>query len=142
MILIQQSLQGIYQPAAEIMLGRFAKDASHIYISCGTTDFRKQIDGLVAMINLQFKLDPFSDQCAFIFCNKKKNSIKVLRYDKNGFVLASKKLLEGMKFQWPKYADEVKEITSQQWEWLLQGLSVEQKKALYSVEINAENTCF
>ena len=124
------------------MLGRFAKDASHIYIALGCSDFRKQIEGLVAMVNLQFKLDPFSDSCAFIFCNKKRNSIKVLRYDKNGFVLASKKLLEGMKFQWPKDASEVKEITFQQMEWLLQGLSMEQKKALHPVEMRAEKTCF
>jgi transposase len=124
------------------MLGRFAKDASHIYIAHGCSDFRKQIDGLVAMVNLQFKLDPFSDRCAFIFCNKRKNSIKVLRYDKNGFVLASKKLLDGMKFQWPKDASEVKEITFQQMEWLLQGLSMEQKKALHPVEMRAEKICF
>lgn len=124
------------------MLGRFAEDASHLYISCGHTDFRKQIDGLVAMINLQFKLNPFSDQCVFIFCNKRKNSIKVLRYDNNGFVLASKKLLDGMKFQWPRDAAEVKEITFQQLDWLLQGLSMEQKKALYPVKMNVEKTCF
>lgn len=124
------------------MLGHFTKDASHIYIACGPTDFRKQIDSLVAIVNLQFKLDPFSDRCAFIFCNKKKNSIKVLRYDKNGFVLASKKLLDEMKFQWPKDAAETKEITSQQLEWLLQGLSMEQKKALHPVKISAENICF
>lgn len=124
------------------MLGLFAKDASHIYIACGHTDFRKQIDGLVAMVNLQFKLDPFSDRCVFIFCNKRKNSIKVLRYDNNGFVMASKKLLDGMKFQWPKDAVEVKEITSRQLEWLLQGLSMEQKKALHPVEMSAENNCF
>ncbi len=124
------------------MLGLFAKDASHIFIACGPTDYRKQIDGLVAMVNLQFKLDPFSDQCAFIFCNKRKNSIKVLRYDKNGFVLASKKLLDAMKFQWPRDSTEVKEITSQQLEWLLQGLAIEQKKALHLVEMSVDNTCF
>lgn len=124
------------------MLGHFAKDASHIFIACGPTDFRKQIDGLVAIVNFQFKLDPFSDRCAFIFCNKKKNSIKVLRYDKNGFVLASKKLLDEMKFQWPKDSAETKEITSQQLEWLLQGLSMEQKRALHPVKMSAEKICF
>ncbi len=124
------------------MLDLFAKDAVHIYIACGATDFRKQIDGLVALVNLQFKLDPFSDSCVFIFCNKRKNSIKVLRYDKNGFILASKKLLDGMKFQWPKDVSEVKEITLQQMGWLLQGLEMEQKKALHPVEINAQKNCF
>ena len=123
------------------MLRHFAKDATHIYISCGSTDFRKQINGLVAMVHLQFKLDPFSDQCVFLFCNKRKTSIKVLCYDKNGFVLASKKHLEGMKFQWPKEAADVKKITFQQIEWLLQGLFVEQKKALQPVEMSHKNTC-
>lgn len=129
-------------PATETMLGRLAKDATHLYISCGPTDFRKQIDSLVALINLQFKLDPFTDRCVFIFCNKRKNSIKVLRYDNNGFILASKKLLDGMKFQWPKNATEVKEITPQQLDWLLSGLSIEQKKALHPVKMSVERTCF
>lgn len=124
------------------MLSRLAKDASYLYISCGPTDFRKQIDGLVAIVNLQFKLDPFTDRCVFIFCNKRKNAIKILRYDNNGFVLASKKLLGGMKFQWPKNAAEVKEITSQQLDWLLQGLSIEQKKALHPVKMSVEKICF
>lgn len=124
------------------MLNLFAKDAEHIYVALGATDFRKQIDGLVAIVNLQFKLDPFSDRCAFIFCNKRKTAIKVLRYDKNGFILASKKLLEGMKFQWPKSQSEVKEITFQQMEWLFQGLDIEQKKAHYPVEMSVRKTCF
>jgi len=124
------------------MLDRFAEDATHIFVKCGPTDFRKQIDGLVAIVNLQFRLDPFSEKCVFIFCNKRRTSIKVLRYDKNGFILANKKLLEGMKFQWPKNPSEVKAITFQQLEWLLQGLEMEQKKALIPVEICVEKTCF
>ncbi|WP_353050533.1 IS66 family insertion sequence element accessory protein TnpB [Bacteroides acidifaciens] len=43
-----------------------------------------------------------------LFCNLKRNGIKVLRYDSNGFILASKKLLDGMKFQWPKTPEGVK----------------------------------
>ena len=64
----------------------------------------------------------------FIFCNRRRNSIKVLRYDANGFVLATKKLLDGMKFQWPKDEKEVDEISEKQLEWLLEGLEIEQKK--------------
>lgn len=36
-----------------------------------------------------------------------------------------------MKFQWPRNKDEVKEITGQQLEWLLDGLEIEQKKKNY-----------
>ncbi len=124
------------------MLNYFTKDAEHIFLACGATDFRKQSDGLVALVNLKFKLNAFSGKCVFVFCNKSKTAIRVLRYDRNGFILASKKLLNGMKFQWPKIPSEVKEITIQQMEWLLQGLEIEQKKAHRSVEIQAEKTCF
>ena len=54
--------------------------------------------------------------------------IKILRYDSNGFILASKKLLENMKFQWPRKQEEVKEISFQLVEWLFQGLEIEQKR--------------
>lgn len=124
------------------MLKALVKDTEHIYISCGSTDFRKQVEGLVAIVNMQFKLDPFSPTCAFIFCNKKKNSVKVLRYDRNGFILATKKLLDKMKFQWPKNPSEAKEVSLQQVEWLLQGLEIEQKKALREVKILQENICY
>lgn len=124
------------------MLNTFIKNTEHIYIACQATDFRKQIDGLVALVSMQFKLDPFSKSCVFIFCNKRKNSIKVLRYDNNGFILATKKLLEDLKFQWPKTPEEVKEVSIQQIEWLLQGLEMEPKKMHHSVKIDKENSCF
>lgn len=66
----------------------------------------------------------------------------MLRYDENGFVLATKKLLDHMKFQWPRTPKEVKEISFQQVEWLLQGLEIEQQKAHHQVKISKENTCF
>ena len=110
------------------MMRRFMSDTDHIYLACGVTDFRKQISGLVAMVHMQFRLDPYKGNCAFIFCNKKRNSIKILWYDSNGFILASKKLLGDMKFQWPRTPEEVKEISFKQVEWLLQGLEIEQKR--------------
>ena len=124
------------------MMRRFLSDTDHLFLACGSTDFRKQISGLVAMVHMQFKLDPYNGSCAFIFCNKKRNCIKILRYDSNGFILASKKLLEGMKFQWPRTPEEVKEISFQQVEWLLQGLEIEQKKALHEVRADLKNSCY
>lgn len=79
------------------MLNRFTADAEHVYLAVGATDFRKQINSLVSMVQLQFGMDPFAQTCIFVFCNKKKDSIKILRYDKNGFILAHKKLLEMIK---------------------------------------------
>lgn len=126
----------------KVMMRRFLSDTDHIYLACGVTDFRKQISGLVAMVHMQFRLDPYKGSCAFVFCNKKRNGIKILLYDSNGFILASKKLLEDMKFQWPRTPEEVKEISFRQVEWLLQGLEIEQKKALHEVKADLKNSCF
>ncbi len=124
------------------MLNHFTADAKHIFLAIGSTDFRKQISSLVAMTQLQFNMDPFNSTSIFIFCNKKKDAIKILRYDKNGFILVHKKLLEKMKFQWPKDVAMTKEITHKQVEWLLQGLDIEQKKAHHNVNVCREQVCF
>lgn len=124
------------------MMRRFAQGATRIFLACGATDFRKQIPGLMSLVTMGLHMDPYNGDYVFIFCNKKRDSIKVLRYDQNGFVLATKKLLDDMKFQWPRNTDEVKEITFQQVEWLLQGLEIEQKKAHHQVRINHENSCY
>lgn len=107
------------------MLKSFAGGAEHIILATGATDFRKQITSLSSTVTMQYHMDPFVAGYVFIFCNRRRNAIKVLRYDNNGFVLATKKLLDGMKFQWPRNKDEVKEITGQQLEWLLDGLEIE-----------------
>jgi len=124
------------------MLKGFITGAEKIIIACGWTDFRKQSTSLVQMVQGSFNLDPYNHSYVFIFCNRKRDGIKVLRYDKNGFILAHKKLLNKMKFHWPKDSDEAREITTQQVIWLLQGLSIEQKKAHTEVKLNSYNTCF
>jgi transposase len=124
------------------MLNSFVTGSEKIFIACGYTDFRKQSNSLSQIVHGSFNLDPYNDSHVFIFCNRKRDAIKVLRYDKNGFILAHKKLLNKMKFQWPKDSNEAREITSHQIMWLFQGLSIEQKKAHKEVKMNVVNTCF
>lgn len=123
------------------MINKLLSDISTIYIAYGATDFRKQISSLCAEVKSRFNINPYKN-VAFIFCNKKRNSIKVLCYDKNGFVLAQKTLLdqEKMKFQWPRNSNELKNITKQQLNWLLAGLKVEQKGSFKEFELDSENT--
>ena len=123
------------------MLRNIADDAEHIYIACGFTDFRKQIESLSALVSLKFNLDPYTSKCIFIFCNKKKNSIKVLRWDNDGFILLTKKLVDKMKFQWPKDPEGVKDISTQELRLLLEVLSLEQPKAHKKIKLNNE-VCF
>lgn len=81
------------------MINDLLKNVNEIYITYGYTDFRKQTYSLIALIESGFKANPYNGS-AFIFCNKTRTSIKVLVYDKNGFVLAQKTLLntDKMKF--------------------------------------------
>ena len=54
------------------MIGDISK-AEHIYIAVGYTDMRKQIDGLSAIVQQNFKLDPFSNS-VFLFCGRNTRS--------------------------------------------------------------------
>ena len=83
--------------------------AENIYIACGHTDMRKSIDGLAAVVKEQFHLDPFSNTL-FLFCGRKRNRMKVLLWEGDGFVLLYKRLENG-SFKWPRDESEVKPIT-------------------------------
>lgn len=77
------------------MINDLLNSVSTIYLAYGVTDVRKQINSLCNIVKSAYK-DPY-DRSAYIFCNKKRNSIRVLCYDKNGFVLAQKTLLDTQK---------------------------------------------
>lgn len=121
------------------MLNDLLKSVSSIYIIYGATDFRKRTHSLCKMIEEKYTINPYK-KVAFVFCNKKRDSIKVLCYDKNGFILAQKTLLdvEKMKFQWPRNSEELKQITKEQLSWLLSGLKIWPDKCFKEIEISKE----
>lgn len=71
--------------------------ADRVYLACGATDLRKSIDGLAVLVKECFSLDPFSSSL-FVFCNRQRNKLKILRWDRNGFWLYYRRLERG-KFQ-------------------------------------------
>ena len=109
------------------MIGDISQ-AKNIYIVCGYTDMRKSIDGLSAIVQQNFKLDVFSGSL-FLFCGKKCDRIKALLWEEDGFVLLYKRLENG-KYKWPRNSEEAKLITNQEFRWLMEGLSIEQKTAI------------
>lgn len=65
-----------------------------VYLACGSTDMRRSIDGLAAIVQECFSLNVFSASL-FVFCNKKRDRIKILFWQHNGFWLYFRRLEKG-----------------------------------------------
>lgn len=76
------------------MLTEWAAEG-RVYLACGATDMRKSIDGLAALVQEQFQLDPFSP-CLFVFCNRQRDKLKILQWDHNGFWVQYRRLERGL----------------------------------------------
>jgi transposase len=66
-------------------------DVESIYLHREPVDFRKSINGLSVIVEQQMQLSPFSN-ALFVFCNKKRDKLKVLYWDNTGFALWYKRL--------------------------------------------------
>ena len=105
--------------------------AQKIYIAVGYSDLRRGIDGFASIIQNTFHTNPQTN-VLFIFCGRRSDRIKALYWDADGYILLYKRL-EGGRYQWPRTADELKELTPQQFRWLMEGLSIYQKKVIQPV---------
>lgn len=95
-----------------------------VYLATGVTDMRKSINTLAILVAQQMELDPLSGHL-FGFCNRKRDTLKILYWDRNGFCLWHKRL-ERDRFRWPQNDVEVQMIGSRELRWLLDGLSIQQ----------------
>jgi transposase len=102
---------------------------SKVMIVTGRTDLRRGIDGLSSIIHNHYGISPFEAHVLFLFCGNRNDRIKGLVWQGDGFLLLYKRLEQGA-FQWPRNEKEVKSLTSQQYRWLMEGLSIYQNKAI------------
>src|SRR5699024_9849611 len=107
----------------------------HVYLACGNTDLRKSIAGLAVIVKECFELDPFSPSL-FVFCNRKRDKLKILQWEHNGFWLHYRRLERGT-FHWPSESErdsDVMYVNQSQLRWLLDGLPLKQKHAHRAVK--------
>ena len=104
----------------------FCLNESHrFYLCVGATDMRKGFDALCGVVITQMGRDPLSGE-VFIFANKAATTIKLLHWERGGFVLYHKRLASG-RFSFPRY-DSQKQSYSLPWHdlvLLIEGISLE-----------------
>ncbi|MEE4889764.1 IS66 family insertion sequence element accessory protein TnpB [Pseudomonas alliivorans] len=97
-----------------------------VYLYPKPVDFRKSIDGLAALVELDIKVAVF-DPVLFVFVNRQRNRVKILYRERNGFCLWLKRLeFERFKIS-PDEVDEVDDaivLTVQELNWLLDGFEL------------------
>lgn len=97
------------------------REGVKVYLSSQEVDMRKAIDGLSAIVADYFTEEPINGN-VFIFFNKQKDKVKILFWDRNGFVLYYKRIEKG-KFHIRKDVSiHHIELSKDQLEWLLAGL--------------------
>ena len=99
-----------------------------IFVSTDTADMRKSIDALSLIVQEILNKDPFSGHL-FVFCNKRGDKIKILYWDRNGFILWYKRLERGV-FRLPKVQSKVFKILPHELNLLLEGIDLTDKNRL------------
>jgi transposase len=106
---------------------RPSHDLGQVYLCREPVDLRKAIDGLAVQVEAALAMNPFEPHL-FVFCNRRRDKIKILYFEGNGFVLWYKRL-EKQRFYWPRdAAQDVITLTGQELNWLLDGYDLSRLK--------------
>jgi len=97
-------------------------DVPAVYLCVDAVDFRKSINGLAALVETELELPVFNGTL-FVFCNKGRDKLKLLYWDKTGFALWYKRL-DKARFKWPDLTSSTMILSEQQLHWLLSGYDV------------------
>lgn len=101
---------------------RPAYDMPAIYLYRDPVDFRKGPRGLAAIVEQELEHDPFAGGL-YAFTNRRRNAVKCLYWEDNGFVLYYKRLAEE-RFRWPRPEEAVLALSGEQINWLLDGYDI------------------
>lgn len=101
---------------------------TNYYVACGYTDLRRGIEGLANIVMLQYGKE-LKEDSLFLFCGRRTDRVKALYWSGDGYVLIYKRLSNGA-FQWPRTVEELRLIDAQSFRWLMEGLRIDQPKAI------------
>ena len=100
-----------------------------VYVANDPTDMRKSYDGLCAIVQHQFRCDPFEGH-VFAFFNRRRDRVKILFWDRNGFWIAMKRLERGTFDNWRPSSEQAAhvEVEHAQLVMLLEGIDLKSAK--------------
>lgn len=112
-----------------------------VFLAVGATDMRKSFDTLAGLVRNQIQEDPLSGHL-FVFCNRRRDRLKILLWESSGFWLYAKRLERGT-FAWPTSGGAKMRYTPAQLVLLLGGLDVAQtrRRRWYQRPETANITC-
>lgn len=87
-------------------------------------DMRRGMDSLIALIRLKYNLDPLEKGTLFLFCGRKRDRLKALIFEGDGFVLAYKRLSCG-RYKWPCSEQEARDLTLEEYNRLMEGFDID-----------------
>ena len=96
----------------------------NVYLAVKPVDMRRGIDTLTQYIQEELK-SAWHEGAAFVFTNKARSRIKVLRWDKYGVWLCARRLHKG-HFHWPRTGDKAWSLTQDEFNWLITGVDWQQ----------------
>ncbi len=99
-----------------------------VYLATEPCDMRRSFDGLHAQVATVMQLDAFAGHL-FVFANKRRDRVKILYWDRDGFAVWAKRLEEGTyAMPFSRAGEARREITAQELGALLSGIDLSQAK--------------
>ena len=99
-----------------------------VYLCISPCDMRRSFDGLHALVTSAMKLDAFAGHL-FCFANRRRDRVKILYWDRDGFAVWAKRLEEGTyAMPFSELGEVRREITAQELGALLRGIDLSQAK--------------
>ena len=95
---------------------------TRVYLAVGATDLRKSFDTLAGVVRNSLRLDPLSGHL-FAFTNSRRNRLKILFWDRNGWWLCSKRLESGT-LSWPTSECPSVELSPEELTLLVSGIDL------------------
>jgi transposase len=92
-----------------------------VLVATRPVDFRKQADGLAAIVQAVLGADPFCG-AVYVFRSKRMDRVKLLWWDGTGICLMMKRLGDA-KFHWPPIEDGMMKLSAAQLSALLEGVA-------------------